>query len=353
MALQSLDLSKIGWVGVWSGVSFIPRQWGRSQPHCSPLCSPSLAATSRLGSASWWTGVSYSSERPPTMPANTPASPATGCGSHLLPQPSSQCCVRVLQSLTSLGHAVTSSTHGKALLGQPRGIPTGHGGKGVPLQLPWGSQHPAALTQALAPFLLADPAEVTTMLPETHLPKGMQGVIRCPTRANPPLLSVSWMRDGRPLQLDKVPPLASAPAFPPLEPLVLTPCSPVPAPWLVRETRWLHHHCDGKRRCAGSIHVYPVQQLRHRWRVPAHTCPVEGEAGQVGTLPEPLVRGAPTLLCRAAQVPCVPTGLPCCRSVPLPACCGAPHHACLSSRIPLPSQCAPRRSTSRRWAGSW
>uniref|UniRef100_A0A8B9NVK2 Immunoglobulin superfamily member 9 n=1 Tax=Apteryx owenii TaxID=8824 RepID=A0A8B9NVK2_APTOW len=49
------------------------------------------------------------------------------------------------------------------------------------------------------------PAEVTTMLPETHLPKGMQGVIRCPTRANPPLLSVSWTRDGRPLELDKFP----------------------------------------------------------------------------------------------------------------------------------------------------
>ncbi|XP_064354846.1 protein turtle homolog A isoform X2 [Dromaius novaehollandiae] len=49
------------------------------------------------------------------------------------------------------------------------------------------------------------PAEVTTMLPETHLPKGMQGVIRCPARANPPLLSVSWTRDGRPLELDKFP----------------------------------------------------------------------------------------------------------------------------------------------------
>ncbi|KAM6039611.1 protein turtle homolog A [Chlamydotis macqueenii] len=49
------------------------------------------------------------------------------------------------------------------------------------------------------------PAEVTTMLPETHLPKGMQGVIRCPARANPPLLSVSWTRDGRPLELDKLP----------------------------------------------------------------------------------------------------------------------------------------------------
>ncbi|KAM6037980.1 LOW QUALITY PROTEIN: protein turtle homolog A [Theristicus caerulescens] len=49
------------------------------------------------------------------------------------------------------------------------------------------------------------PAQVTTMLPETHLPKGMQGAIRCPTRANPPLLSVSWTRDGRPLELDKLP----------------------------------------------------------------------------------------------------------------------------------------------------
>uniref|UniRef100_A0A8C3J544 Immunoglobulin superfamily member 9 n=1 Tax=Calidris pygmaea TaxID=425635 RepID=A0A8C3J544_9CHAR len=49
------------------------------------------------------------------------------------------------------------------------------------------------------------PAQVTTMRPETHLPKGMQGVICCPTRANPPLLSVSWTRDGRPLQLDKLP----------------------------------------------------------------------------------------------------------------------------------------------------
>ncbi|KAM6106601.1 LOW QUALITY PROTEIN: protein turtle homolog A [Pterocles gutturalis] len=49
------------------------------------------------------------------------------------------------------------------------------------------------------------PAQVTAMLPETPLPKGMQGVIRCPTRANPPLLSVRWMRDGRPLELDKLP----------------------------------------------------------------------------------------------------------------------------------------------------
>ncbi|XP_064031849.1 protein turtle homolog A isoform X3 [Pogoniulus pusillus] len=49
------------------------------------------------------------------------------------------------------------------------------------------------------------PAQVTTMLPETHLPKGMQGVIHCPTRANPPLLSVSWTRDGHLLELGKLP----------------------------------------------------------------------------------------------------------------------------------------------------
>lgn len=60
------------------------------------------------------------------------------------------------------------------------------------------------------------------MLPETHLPKGMQGVIRCPSRANPPLLSVSWTRDGRPLELDKVPPLPPS-HFPPLAGPILTP----------------------------------------------------------------------------------------------------------------------------------
>lgn len=96
---------------------------------------------------------------------------------------------------------------------------------GGPHRLWWEGGTPSAATGTLAPcsphagpgtlFVLADPAQVTTMLPETHLPKGMQGVIRCPTRANPPLLSVSWTRDGRPLELDKVPPLAPSPAFPP------------------------------------------------------------------------------------------------------------------------------------------
>uniref|UniRef100_A0A7N5P2J4 Immunoglobulin superfamily member 9 n=1 Tax=Ailuropoda melanoleuca TaxID=9646 RepID=A0A7N5P2J4_AILME len=49
------------------------------------------------------------------------------------------------------------------------------------------------------------PAQVTTMPPETPLPVGMRGVIRCPVRANPPLLFVSWTKDGQALQLDKLP----------------------------------------------------------------------------------------------------------------------------------------------------
>nr|XP_025036564.1 LOW QUALITY PROTEIN: protein turtle homolog A [Pelodiscus sinensis] len=55
------------------------------------------------------------------------------------------------------------------------------------------------------------PAQVTTMPPETLLPMGMQGVIQCPARANPPLLSVSWTKDGHPLELDKFPGWSMAP----------------------------------------------------------------------------------------------------------------------------------------------
>ncbi|KAM4690986.1 LOW QUALITY PROTEIN: protein turtle homolog A [Rhinophrynus dorsalis] len=49
------------------------------------------------------------------------------------------------------------------------------------------------------------PAYVTDMPPETYLPIGMQGVIKCPIRANPPLLFVNWTKDGLPLELDKFP----------------------------------------------------------------------------------------------------------------------------------------------------
>ncbi|ERE72884.1 putative protein turtle [Cricetulus griseus] len=50
------------------------------------------------------------------------------------------------------------------------------------------------------------PAQVTVMPPETLLPIGMRGVIQCPARANPPLLFVTWTKDGQALQLDKAPP---------------------------------------------------------------------------------------------------------------------------------------------------
>nr|XP_048304822.1 protein turtle homolog A [Myodes glareolus]XP_048304823.1 protein turtle homolog A [Myodes glareolus]XP_048304824.1 protein turtle homolog A [Myodes glareolus] len=49
------------------------------------------------------------------------------------------------------------------------------------------------------------PAQVTVMPPETPLPIGMRGVIQCPVRANPPLLFVTWTKDGQALRLDKFP----------------------------------------------------------------------------------------------------------------------------------------------------
>uniref|UniRef100_A0A8C8SEN6 Immunoglobulin superfamily member 9 n=1 Tax=Pelusios castaneus TaxID=367368 RepID=A0A8C8SEN6_9SAUR len=55
------------------------------------------------------------------------------------------------------------------------------------------------------------PAQVTTMPPETLLPMGMRGMIQCPARANPPLLSISWTKDGRPLELNKFPGWSMAP----------------------------------------------------------------------------------------------------------------------------------------------
>ncbi|XP_027695837.1 protein turtle homolog A isoform X1 [Vombatus ursinus] len=65
-----------------------------------------------------------------------------------------------------------------------------------------GLRHPPS---ASAYLTVLYPAQVTTMPPETPLPVGMQGVIRCPTRANPPLLFVNWTKDGQALQLDKFP----------------------------------------------------------------------------------------------------------------------------------------------------
>lgn len=78
------------------GARCVPESFARPGCLLPPSLPPSrpLAATSRPGCASWWTGASCCSEPPRTTPANTPASPATGSGSHLQPQPSSRCCVR-------------------------------------------------------------------------------------------------------------------------------------------------------------------------------------------------------------------------------------------------------------------
>lgn len=65
-----------------------------------------------------------------------------------------------------------------------------------------GLPHPPS---ASAYLTVLYPAQVTAMPPETPLPIGMRGVIRCPARANPPLLFVSWTKDGQALQLDKFP----------------------------------------------------------------------------------------------------------------------------------------------------
>ncbi|XP_072840563.2 protein turtle homolog A isoform X2 [Pogona vitticeps] len=49
------------------------------------------------------------------------------------------------------------------------------------------------------------PAQATDMPPETLLPIGMQGIISCPNKANPPLLFINWTKDGEPLELGKFP----------------------------------------------------------------------------------------------------------------------------------------------------
>ncbi|XP_061462381.1 protein turtle homolog A isoform X2 [Rhineura floridana] len=55
------------------------------------------------------------------------------------------------------------------------------------------------------------PARVSDMPPETLLPVGMQGTIRCPNKANPPLLFTNWTKDGQPLDLGKFPGWSTSP----------------------------------------------------------------------------------------------------------------------------------------------
>lgn len=173
-----------------------------------------------------------------------------------------------------------------------------------------------------APCVPADPAQVTTMLPETHLPKGMRGVIRCPSRANPPLLSVTWTRDGHPLELDKVrplPPPTTLPTFPnPSSSAV--PLSQLPG-WSVRP--------DGSIVIAtGNDDALGLYRC-----TPYNSYGTAGESRPTRVLLK--VRsppGSPPWLCTPCQ---------------------APHAAPLPCRTLPPSRCGPRRNISRRWAGSW
>lgn len=109
----------------------------------------------------------------PRTPAATPACPATASRGRPRPPPPSRCSV--------------SLTPAPAL----------------PCTLAPGRWVPPAQLAAVPPA--PDPAQVTAMPPETPLPVGLRGVIRCPVRANPPLLFVQWTKDGKALQLDKVP----------------------------------------------------------------------------------------------------------------------------------------------------
>lgn len=160
-------------VGLWGGRR--PGRWLLRSPWAEQTGAPAhacrLAAACSPECGSWWTGACGC--RPPsrTTLAATPVCPATASGARPRPQPTSLCSV----SLARL---------------PPQ-----------PAPLPWA--RPKLLPYKL-PLSPPDPAQVTAMPPETPLPVGMRGVIRCPVRANPPLLFVSWTKDGQALQLDKV-----------------------------------------------------------------------------------------------------------------------------------------------------
>ncbi|XP_061590431.1 protein turtle homolog A isoform X2 [Cololabis saira] len=58
---------------------------------------------------------------------------------------------------------------------------------------------------ASAILTVMHPAQALHMPRETYLPIGMDGVVRCPVAAEPPLLRVDWMKDGEPLDLSLYP----------------------------------------------------------------------------------------------------------------------------------------------------
>lgn len=180
------------------------------------------------------------------------------------------------------------------------------------------SQHPTCL------FPPPDPAQVTTMLPETHLPKGMRGVIRCPTRANPPLLSVSWTRDGCPLELGKVRP----------------PTAPPPPHLHLKSPPRPSHQLPGwSARPDGSI----VIATGNDDALGVYTCTPYNSYGTAGASRPTRVLlkvGADWGGDRGHNTPVslVPATVP-----------STVRGSC---RTPPPSPCAPRRNISRRWAGS-
>lgn len=58
---------------------------------------------------------------------------------------------------------------------------------------------------ASANLTVMHPAKALEMPEETYLPTGKDGVLTCPTAAQPPLLRVDWMKDGEPLDLSLYP----------------------------------------------------------------------------------------------------------------------------------------------------
>lgn len=245
-----------GWV-CGGDKSITPGQQGWSQLFHSQLSHP-FPATSRLGCVSWWTGASCCSERPQTMLGNTPAPPATGSGSRLLPQPSSQCSVRPPPAPPELVPAVG------AVLGT--GVPHGDPSPVCPHRSSAGDHH----------------------APRDSPAQGHAGRDPLPLQSQPPpsLRHLDKRRAPAGAGQGRATPIPTAlPTFP--DPSSSSPISTLPAPGLVLASRRLHRYRDGERRRAGAVPLHALQQLRHRRRVPAHARPAEGE--------EPL--GVPSWLC--------------------------------------------------------
>uniref|UniRef100_A0A673CB36 Immunoglobulin superfamily, member 9a n=1 Tax=Sphaeramia orbicularis TaxID=375764 RepID=A0A673CB36_9TELE len=58
---------------------------------------------------------------------------------------------------------------------------------------------------ASANLTVMHPAKALEMPEETYLPTGKDGILTCPTAAQPPLLRVDWVKDGEPLDLSLYP----------------------------------------------------------------------------------------------------------------------------------------------------